>query len=93
MNSFTEGDDNQTPILKIDPTLEQKQIDRTRAVRARRDSATVEASLVALKQAAANESENLMPYLLDAARAHTTEGELVQALQDVWGDYREAPVF
>src|ERR1035441_10190084 len=93
VNSFTEGDDNQTPILKIDPTLEQKQIDRTRAVRARRDSATVEASLVALKQAAANESENLMPYLLDAARAHTTEGELVQALQDVWGDYREAPVF
>jgi methylmalonyl-CoA mutase N-terminal domain/subunit len=93
VNSFTEGDHNQTPILKIDPTLEQKQIDRTRAVRARRDSATVEASLVALKQAAANESENLMPYLLDAARAHTTEGELVQALQDVWGDYREAPVF
>jgi methylmalonyl-CoA mutase N-terminal domain/subunit len=93
VNSFTEGDHNQTPILKIDPTLEQKQIDRTRAVRARRDSATAEASLVALKQAAANESENLMPYLLDAARAHTTEGELVQALQDVWGDYREAPVF
>jgi methylmalonyl-CoA mutase N-terminal domain/subunit len=93
VNSFTEGDHNQTPILKIDPTLEQKQIDRTRAVRARRDSATAEASLVALKQAAANESENLMPYLLDAARAHTTEGELVQALQDVWGNYREAPVF
>jgi methylmalonyl-CoA mutase N-terminal domain/subunit len=34
-----------------------------------------------------------MPYLLDAARAHCTEGEIVAALQDVWGDYRETPVF
>ena len=37
--------------------------------------------------------ENLMPGLLDAARAHTSEGEIVQALQEVWGDYRESPVF
>jgi len=34
-----------------------------------------------------------MPYLIDATRAHTTEGEMVQALQEVWGDYREVPVF
>ena len=34
-----------------------------------------------------------MPHLLDAARVHASEGEIVQALQDVWGDYREAPVF
>jgi methylmalonyl-CoA mutase N-terminal domain/subunit len=34
-----------------------------------------------------------MPHLLDAARAHCTEGEIVMALQDVWGDYRETPVF
>ncbi len=34
-----------------------------------------------------------MPLLLDTARAHTSEGEIVQALQQVWGDYREAPVF
>ena len=34
-----------------------------------------------------------MPLLLDAARADATEGEIVQALQQVWGDYREQPVF
>jgi methylmalonyl-CoA mutase N-terminal domain/subunit len=34
-----------------------------------------------------------MPLLLDAARAHTTEGEIVHALQQVWGDYREQPMF
>jgi methylmalonyl-CoA mutase N-terminal domain/subunit len=34
-----------------------------------------------------------MPDLLDAARAHASEGEIVDALQTVWGDYRETPVF
>jgi methylmalonyl-CoA mutase N-terminal domain/subunit len=53
----------------------------------------VEASLNALKQSAAEERENLMPGLIDAARAYASEGEIVEALQTVWGDYRESPVF
>jgi methylmalonyl-CoA mutase N-terminal domain/subunit len=93
VNSYTEGDDEATPILRIDPTLERKQIDRLQLVRAQRDAAAVEAALSALKQSAATDGENLMPGLLDAARAHTSEGEIVQALQTVWGDYRESPVF
>jgi methylmalonyl-CoA mutase N-terminal domain/subunit len=93
VNSHTDGDGEQTPILRIDAALEQKQIDRLKAVRARRDSAAVEASITALKQAAASERTNLMPHLLDVARARASEGEIVQALQEVWGDYREAPVF
>jgi methylmalonyl-CoA mutase, N-terminal domain len=93
VNSFTEGGDDETPILRIDPALERQQIDRLRAVRARRDPAAVEGSLAALKESAAAQRSNLMPYLLDAARAHASEGEIVQALQAVWGDYREAPVF
>jgi methylmalonyl-CoA mutase N-terminal domain/subunit len=93
VNAFTEGGGDETPILRIDPTLEQKQIDRLRGVRARRDSTAVESILGSLKRAAARERENLMPLLIEAARAHASEGEIVQALQDVWGDYREAPVF
>ena len=93
VNSFTEGDDDQTPLLRIDPALERKQIDRVQGVRARRDAATAEATLAALKQGAANERVNLMPLLLDCARASASEGEIVQALQAVWGDYREVPVF
>ena len=62
-------------------------------MRARRDAATAEATLAALKQGAANERVNLMPLLLDCARASASEGEIVQALQAVWGDYREVPVF
>jgi len=93
VNKFTEGDDEQTPILKIDPALERKQIARLQAVRARRDGAAVERCLAALKEAAAKPRANVMPLLVDAARARTTEGEVVHALQDVWGSYSEAPVY
>jgi methylmalonyl-CoA mutase N-terminal domain/subunit len=93
VNSNTEGDDGQTTILRIDPALERKQIDRLRTVRAGRDAGAVETSLTALKTAAARDRENLMPLLLDAARVHASEGEIVEALQTVWGDYRESPVF
>ena len=92
VNRYTEGDEQATEILRIDPALERKQIDRVQAVRADRDEATVDASLAAIKDAAGT-STNLMPLLLDAARAHVSEGEIVQTLQQVWGDYREQPVF
>ena len=92
VNRYTEGDEQATEILRIDPALERKQIDRVKAVRAERDDATVAATLAAIKDAAAG-PVNLMPLLLDAARAHVSEGEIVQTLQEVWGDYREQPVF
>jgi methylmalonyl-CoA mutase, N-terminal domain len=93
VNQHTEGDDAHTPILRIDPTLEAKQIGRVQAVRARRDGAAVERQLTRLREAAAREGQNLMPHLLDAARVHATEGEIVGALQDVFGSYAETPVF
>jgi len=62
------------------------------AVRARRDASAVEATLAALREAAATKA-NLMPLLLDCARIHASEGEVVSALQDVWGSYTETPVF
>jgi methylmalonyl-CoA mutase, N-terminal domain len=92
VNRYTEGDEQATEILRIDPALERKQIDRVQAARADRDEATVASTLAAIKGAAAD-STNLMPLLLDAARAHVSEGEIVQTLQEVWGDYREQPVF
>ena len=92
VNRYTEGDELATEILRIDPALERKQIGRVQAVRADRDEGTVAATLAAIKDAAGGQV-NLMPLLLDAARAHVSEGEIVQALQQVWGDYREQPVF
>jgi len=93
VNAFTDGDDGETPILRIDPALERKQVGRLQAVRARRDAGAVEETLAELKTAAAREDVNLMPALLDCARAHAAEGEIVTALQTVFGRYTETPVF
>ncbi len=92
VNSYKEGGEGEIEILRIDPALERKQIDRVQGVRARRDSAAVESSLAAIREQAADQA-NLMPALLDAARVHSSEGEIVEALQDVWGSYTETPVF
>jgi methylmalonyl-CoA mutase, N-terminal domain len=92
VNRFTEGDEQATEILRIDPALERKQIERVQAARSDRDGAAVERALAAIKDAAVR-NRNLMPLLLDAARAHASEGEIVDALQQVWGQYRERPVF
>jgi methylmalonyl-CoA mutase N-terminal domain/subunit len=92
VNDFTEGGEGELELLHIDPALERKQIDRVQAVRARRDSAAVEAELADLREAAAGEA-NLMPNLLACARVHATEGEIVESLQQVFGTYTETPVF
>jgi methylmalonyl-CoA mutase, N-terminal domain len=92
VNAYTEGDDGKTPILRIDPALERKQIGRVQAVKGRRDAERVELALADLR-AAAGSPRNLMPLLVDAARVHASEGEIVHALQDVWGAYTETPVF
>jgi methylmalonyl-CoA mutase N-terminal domain/subunit len=93
VNANTEGDDALTPILRIDPALEAKQIERVRGVRSRRDSGAVSGALGALEAAAREPGENLMPYLLEAARADATEGEMTQAMQAVFGSYSETPAF
>ncbi len=80
-------------ILRIDPALEEKQIGRVQALRARRDSAAVERALAALKDGAAREDVNLMPLIVDGARAYVTMGEMCDALREVWGVWRETPVF
>ena len=93
VNDYKVDDDPQIPTLKIDPEMERKQAARLEATRAARDSAAVEASLAALKAAAANDGENLMPHFLTAARARASEGEMVAALQEVFGTFTEQPVF
>ncbi len=92
VNAFADDGGEPTPTLRIDPAIERKQIGRVQALRARREGAAVATTLGELREAAAS-ARNLMPPLLEAARAHATEGEIVRALQDVWGRYAETPVF
>ncbi len=92
VNRYTEGGGDETLTLRIDPTLEGKQLGRVRAAKSGRDEDVLSATLDAVKAAAGGE-ENLIPGLIEAARAGASEGEIVKALQEVWGDYREQPVF
>ena len=91
VNDF-QHDEEEVAILRIDPALERKQLGRLHAARARRDGAAVEAALAELGAAAAAD-RNLMEPLLDCARAHCTEGEIIDSLQQVFGSYTETPVF
>jgi methylmalonyl-CoA mutase N-terminal domain/subunit len=93
VNRYGLQDEPEIEILRIDPELEEQQIERVRALRAARDSAAVETSLAKLKAAAASEDENLMPLLVEASRAYVTMGEMCDALREVWGVWRETPVF
>jgi methylmalonyl-CoA mutase, N-terminal domain len=92
VNEYRSEAEEPIPILRIDPELERKQAARLEATKARRETAAVERTLAELRRAA-GAGENLMPYLLDGARARASEGEMVAALQEVFGTYREQPVF
>jgi methylmalonyl-CoA mutase N-terminal domain/subunit len=93
VNSFLASDEQPIPTLRVDPALERKQLGRLQAARAGRDGAAVERALAALREDAAHADRNLMEPLLVCAHAHASEGEIVQSLQQVFGDYAETPVF
>jgi methylmalonyl-CoA mutase, N-terminal domain len=93
VNRYQLDDEPEVEILRIDPALEQKQIERVQALRARRDSATVERSLAALKEASTRDDVNLMPLIVEASKAYVTMGEMCDALRETWGVWRETPVF
>jgi methylmalonyl-CoA mutase N-terminal domain/subunit len=93
VNRYAATDEEAIPTLRVDPDLERKQIGRLQAARAARDGALVERSLAALREDAAQANRNLMEPLLACARAHASEGEIIESLQQVFGDYTETPVF
>jgi methylmalonyl-CoA mutase, N-terminal domain len=92
VNRYQQHDERQLEILKIPPELERKQIGRVQAVKASRDPDAAEQALAELRDSA-TAGRNLMEALLDCARAHCTEGEIVESLQRVYGTYTETPVF
>jgi methylmalonyl-CoA mutase, N-terminal domain len=92
VNDYVQEGEEQIATLHVDRELEQKQRGRLEATRAARDSAEVERRLAALREAAATEA-NLMPHFLECARARASQGEMVTALQQVFGRYTESPVF
>ncbi|HEY7148089.1 MAG TPA: methylmalonyl-CoA mutase family protein, partial [Gaiellaceae bacterium] len=93
VNRYEAEEEAPIELLRVDPALEAKQIERVQATRAGRDSAKVEAALTALQEGAAKADVNLMPLIVDASREYVTMGEMCEALREVWGVWRETPVF
>jgi methylmalonyl-CoA mutase N-terminal domain/subunit len=93
LNRYQSEVEPEVEIHSVDPVLEPEQVARVQAVRARRDPAAVEAALTRLKADAAHEDRNLIHPIIDAARAYVTMGEMCDGLREVWGTWRETPVF
>lgn len=87
-----EDEEVEIPILEIDPAVEKEQAQRVRDLRARRDNDLAQRRLTDLTEAA-KAGRNVMPPILEASRSYCTIGEMVDALEVVYGRYRESPVF
>jgi methylmalonyl-CoA mutase, N-terminal domain len=91
VNEFINEEDEPIEILRIDPRLESQQSQRVQDVRRKRDQSKCANTLQSLRKAAAG-TDNLMPYILEAVRAYATEGEIMQAMIEVFGTYTETAV-
>lgn len=92
VNAYVEDEQEKIPILKIDPRVEQAQIDELREFKAGRDPEEVRRRLDLLGAAARNGS-NLMPRILDAVRSKVTLGEIVEELKKAFGTWQEPPIY
>jgi methylmalonyl-CoA mutase N-terminal domain/subunit len=91
MNRFELEQEKPIPIQRIDEGLEARQVERVRALRARREAGACQAALRAVEDAART-GENLMPRILSAVEAHATVGEISDAMRREFGEYRETVV-
>ncbi len=80
------------PLLKIDDEVQKRQVDNLRAVKAQRDASRVKSALEAVRAAAA-QSTNLMPPIIEAAKAYATEQEICDVLRGVFGTYTDPAEF
>jgi methylmalonyl-CoA mutase N-terminal domain/subunit len=91
VNEFASEQEVAVPIQRVDEALEGRQVERVRALRARRDS-RVHATALRGVEDAARGGENLMPRILHAVESYATVGEIANALRNVFGEYRETVV-
>jgi methylmalonyl-CoA mutase, N-terminal domain len=89
LNRFQSKEETTVPLLRVDPEIEQAQVERLRSVRARRDAEAARAALVRLEEAARG-TENVLPRILDCVETYVTVGEISHRLRRVWGEYQEA---
>ncbi|KJR96057.1 MAG: methylmalonyl-CoA mutase [Peptococcaceae bacterium BRH_c4a] len=93
VNEFLNQDEQMDmDILKIDPQIEKEQAERLRKLRRERDNIRVGDALDELRKAAYG-TQNLIPFILESVRAYATEGEIIRVFREVFGEYKEKPIF
>ncbi|MFA4700573.1 methylmalonyl-CoA mutase family protein [Pyrococcus kukulkanii] len=93
VNKFVTDEPIEVEILKVDPSIREKQIERLKKLRSERNNKKVEEALDKLRNAAESEDENLMPYIIEAHRHLATLQEVTDVLREVWGEYRAPLIF
>ncbi len=91
MNRYAVEEEKPIPIQRIDESLERRQIERLRALRARRNTQAWRAALEEIEDAARS-GTNLVPRILAAVEANATVGEISDTMRRVFGEYKEAVV-
>ncbi len=91
VNQYTSEEQTPLELLEIDESVARKQLERLNKLKSRRDSDKVHQLLDKVRQIASSE-ENIMPVLIEAAKAYATVGEITDALRDVFGEYKEPSV-
>ncbi len=91
VNKFQVDEHREIPLQVIDPSLEPKQVERLKALRARRNAEEWRAAVQAVEDAARNGS-NVMPHIINAVEKYATVGEIADRLRKVFGEYKEAVV-
>jgi methylmalonyl-CoA mutase N-terminal domain/subunit len=93
LNDFiVPGEKIEIPLVKIDEKVEKEQVENLKKVRQKRDNDKVKKRLEELKRAAKG-TDNTMPKILDCVRCYATEGEIIDVLREVFGEYQEPPMF
>ena len=92
VNEFTQGDDSQPVLHKLDPRVGEEQRARLAAFKARRDNELVSTLLKKISDVA-HSTENVMPHIKSAIKSGATVGEICDALRSVWGVYRSREAF
>jgi methylmalonyl-CoA mutase N-terminal domain/subunit len=92
-NTFVLENEKPHPILYIDDAVADEQIKVLNEVRAKRDQKKVDATLAALRAAAADESVNTMPYIIECVKVYASVGEISDVFRDVFGTYQEPALF
>ncbi|MGY5880832.1 MAG: methylmalonyl-CoA mutase family protein [Candidatus Thorarchaeota archaeon] len=87
-----EGEEITIPVLKIDPEVEHRQVERTQKLRKDRNNTKVDAALAGLLKASEN-GDNVMPFIVDAVKEYATIGEIFQVWRELWGEWDEPKIF